>query len=99
MPHTHVLAAVNRAARRTSGGVLSRACDEILTGRERAREHARLVTESDPPELQEFARHLVEIAQASPHTSRAYLGDLRQLVAFLRERGVALDAATRDDLR
>jgi integrase/recombinase XerC len=58
-----------------------------------------LVTEPDPLELQEFAQHLAEVAQASPHTRRAYLGDLRQLAAFLRERGVVLDAATRDDLR
>ncbi|GAC1337828.1 MAG: tyrosine recombinase XerC [Myxococcales bacterium] len=57
------------------------------------------MAQPDPPELQEFARHLVEVAQASPHTLRAYLGDLRQLAAFLRERGVGLDAATRDDLR
>src|SRR5205085_2487535 len=32
-------------------------------------------------------------------TRRAYLSDLQQLFAFLGDRGTALDAATRDDLR
>jgi len=54
---------------------------------------------SDPPELLAFADHLVQVERASPHTSRAYLSDLRQLHAFLLERGIAFDAATRDDLR
>ena len=53
----------------------------------------------DPPELLEFAQHLVQVRQASPHTLRAYLADLRQLAAFLRDRGLGLDQATRDDLR
>jgi integrase/recombinase XerC len=57
------------------------------------------VRPTDPPELQEFAQHLSAVAQASVHTQRAYLSDLRQLAAFLRERGIGLDAATRDDLR
>jgi integrase/recombinase XerC len=51
------------------------------------------------PELAEFAAHLAQVERASPHTQRAYLSDLRQLAAFLEERGQALDAATRDDLR
>ena len=51
------------------------------------------------PELEEFAAHLAQVERASPHTQRAYLSDLRQLAEFLRERGTALDAATRDDLR
>ena len=51
------------------------------------------------PALEEFAAHLASVERASPHTQRAYLGDLRQLAAFLGERQVALDAATRDDLR
>jgi len=50
-------------------------------------------------ELEEFAAHLAQVERASPHTQRAYLSDLRQLAEFLRERGTALDAATRDDLR
>ena len=53
----------------------------------------------DPLELVEWDAHLAEVEQASPHTRRAYLGDLRQLAAFLAEQPIALDAATRDDLR
>ena len=49
--------------------------------------------------LEEFAAHLTQVERASPHTCRAYLSDLRQLAEFLRERGTALDAASRDDLR
>ena len=49
--------------------------------------------------LEQFAAHLSQVERASEHTQRAYLSDLRQLAAFLGERGVALDAATRDDLR
>src|SRR5260370_33698721 len=51
------------------------------------------------PALKEFAAHLAQVERASPHTRRAYLSDLCQLAAFLAERSVALDAATRDDLR
>ena len=50
-------------------------------------------------ELEEFAAHLAQVERASPHTRRAYLSDLRQLAAFLGERRVELDAASRDDLR
>jgi integrase/recombinase XerC len=53
----------------------------------------------DAPELEEFAAHLARVARASPHTQRAYLSDLGQLAAFLAERQIGLDAATRDDLR
>lgn len=49
--------------------------------------------------LAQFAAHLTEVERASPHTVRAYLSDLAQLAAFLAERGVAVDAASRDDLR
>src|SRR5260370_17241194 len=52
-----------------------------------------------PRELDEFAAHLTGMERASAHTLRAYLSDLRQLAAFLEERGLTLDAATRDDLR
>ena len=51
------------------------------------------------PELEDFEAHLAQVERASPHTRRAYLSDLRQLAAFLREREISLDAATRDDLR
>ena len=51
------------------------------------------------PALEEFAHHLAAVERASEHTQRAYLADLQQLAAFLGERSVALDAATRDDLR
>jgi integrase/recombinase XerC len=51
------------------------------------------------PALEEFAAHLAQVERASPHTRRAYLSDLRQLAVFLAERSLALDAATRDDLR
>ena len=51
------------------------------------------------PELLDFRAHLEQVARASSHTLRAYLSDLRQLSAFLDERGVSLDQASRDDLR
>ena len=51
------------------------------------------------PELEEFAAHLSGVENASPHTQRAYLSDLRQLADYLDERGIKLDAVTRDDLR
>ena len=51
------------------------------------------------PEIDEFGVHLERVERRSPHTRRAYLVDLRQLAAFLDQRGVTLDAATRDDLR
>ena len=49
--------------------------------------------------LREFAEHLEQVERASAHTRRAYLSDLAQLEEFLRERGIGLDAASRDDLR
>ncbi len=52
-----------------------------------------------PIELAEFAAHLEQIERRSPHTLRAYLSDLRQLHAFLAERQLTLDQASRDDLR
>src|SRR5437867_3263550 len=51
------------------------------------------------PEIEAFAAHLARVERASAHTQRAYVSDLRQLAAFLDERGISLDAATRDDLR
>jgi integrase/recombinase XerC len=51
------------------------------------------------PALEEFAAHLAQVERASEHTQRAYLSDLRQLAAFLDERGISLDASSRDDLR
>ena len=53
----------------------------------------------DPEELRAFDEHLARVDRASPHTRRAYLGDLRQLAAFLSGRGLLLDSAGRDDLR
>ncbi len=35
-----------------------------------------------------FARHLGAVRGQSEHTQRAYLGDLRQLMAFVHERGI-----------
>jgi integrase/recombinase XerC len=58
-----------------------------------------LTRAGDPPELLEWAAHLEEVERASVHTRRAYLNDVRQLAAFLAERGVPLDAAGRDELR
>jgi integrase/recombinase XerC len=46
-----------------------------------------------------FADRLLRIDRASPHTVRAYVADLRQLAAYLSERGKQLDHADRDDLR
>ncbi len=54
---------------------------------------------SDVHELREWDAHLAEVLRASPHTRRAYLGDLRQLAAFLAEQGMSLDQASRDELR
>jgi integrase/recombinase XerC len=51
------------------------------------------------PEIEAFAAHLARVERASAHTRRAYVSDLRQLADFLDERGTALDAASRDDLR
>src|SRR5205823_863695 len=56
-----------------------------------------LAEEVDP--TSRFAAHLARVERASAHTERAYVSDLRQLAAFLDERGISLDAATRDDLR
>jgi integrase/recombinase XerC len=52
-----------------------------------------------PAELEDFDAHLAQVERASPHTRRAYLADLAQLHAFLFERSLSLDTATRDDLR
>jgi integrase/recombinase XerC len=42
--------------------------------------------------IDEFARALVVEENASPHTVRNYVSDLRQLHAFLLERGLAVDS-------
>ena len=49
--------------------------------------------------LEAFDRHLRAVRRASDHTARAYASDLRQLFAFLDERGVLPDDATPTDLR
>jgi integrase/recombinase XerC len=43
-----------------------------------------------PAEIQRFAAHLASERRASRHTSRAYLADLSQYVAYLAEVGVPL---------
>src|SRR5438132_390349 len=48
------------------------------------------------PEIEAFAAHLAQVERASAHTRRAYVSDLRQLAAFLGERGTALDEAPGD---
>ena len=46
----------------------------------------------------DFLTHLALERRASPHTVAAYRGDLRELHAFLGERGTAVDDAGPDDL-
>ena len=58
-----------------------------------------LLRPGDPPELLEFHEHLAHAQQASEHTVRAYLNDLRQLHAWLLLQRRGFDEATRDDLR
>ncbi len=43
-----------------------------------------------PPEIRRFAEHLEVERRASPHTVRAYLGDLARYAAWLAEAGVPL---------
>jgi integrase/recombinase XerC len=43
-----------------------------------------------PPEIQRFAAHLASERRGSRHTSKAYLTDLAQYVAYLAEAGVPL---------
>lgn len=49
--------------------------------------------------LEAFDRHLRAVRRASDHTARAYASDLRQLFAYLDERGVSPDDARPADLR
>lgn len=49
--------------------------------------------------LEAFDRHLRAVRRASEHTARAYASDLRQLFAYLEERGVTPDAARPADVR
>jgi len=49
----------------------------------------REVVHTDPlVHVEAFARHLGAVRGQSAHTQRAYLGDLRNLVAFVRDRGI-----------
>ena len=50
--------------------------------------------------VEDFARHLGAVRGQSEHTQRAYVGDLRNLMAFLCDRGVSdLSDARLSDLR
>lgn len=49
--------------------------------------------------LEEFDEYLELQCGRSAHTRRAYLGDLRSLLAFLADRGAALDGLSLPDLR
>jgi integrase/recombinase XerC len=61
------------------------------------------VTEPSCPEpsaqLERYRAHLQHSRRLSPHTVRNYLSDLMQYEAFLRERGVAVGAATHQIIR
>lgn len=63
-----------------------------LPGRCRVTLHADDVTTTDDGPFAEtlarYATHLERVRGLSPHTCRAYLGDVRSLVAFLRHREV-----------
>lgn len=49
----------------------------------------RGVVQTDPMvHVEAFARHLGAVRGQSEHTQRAYLGDLRHLMAFVRDRGI-----------
>src|SRR5512138_3698260 len=43
-----------------------------------------------PPEIRRFAAYLETEKRASPHTVKAYLGDLSQYAAYLAEAGAAV---------
>ena len=51
------------------------------------------------PILEEFDEYLALQCGRSAHTRRAYLGDLRALLAFLADRGIGLDALSLPELR
>ncbi|HEY8653458.1 MAG TPA: site-specific integrase, partial [Dermatophilaceae bacterium] len=57
--------------------------------------------QTDPMvQVEAFARHLGAVRGQSEHTQRAYLGDLRNLMAFVRYRGINdLSDVTLSDLR
>lgn len=54
---------------------------------------------TDHEVLDSFDGWLRGVRRASDHTVRAYVGDVRQLMSFLDERGVKADAASPADLR
>ncbi|MCA2296939.1 site-specific integrase, partial [Mycobacterium avium] len=51
------------------------------------------------PILEEFDEYLALQCGRSAHTRRAYLGDLRSLLAFAGERGTGLDGLSLPLLR
>jgi len=59
------------------------------------------VVHTDPPvHVEAFTRHLGVVRGQSEHTQRAYLGDLRNLMAFVRDRGISdLSDVKLSDLR
>ncbi len=52
-----------------------------------------------PPEVRRFAEHLEVERRASPHTVRAYLGDLARYAAWLAEAGVPLSESSPAEVR
>jgi integrase/recombinase XerC len=46
-----------------------------------------------PPEIARFVEHLRDERRVSPHTLRAYLGDLELYAEYLRDRGLAVPSA------
>ena len=56
---------------------------------DRPRRCQREVVQTDPMvQVEAFARHLGAVRGQSEHTQRAYLGDLRNLMAYVRDRGI-----------
>lgn len=52
-----------------------------------------------PPEIRRFAEYLEVERRASPHTVRAYLGDLARYAAWLAEAGVPLPESSPAEVR
>ncbi|RME22435.1 MAG: tyrosine recombinase XerC [Deltaproteobacteria bacterium] len=61
--------------------------------------HGDVASDPTDPDLARWLDHLRAERAASPHTLRAYAGDLGSLSDFLAERGRSLSTATLADLR